>query len=172
LNYTPERPDGTIEVSRAIKVTEQFHVSRQLWSSLIEQGVLPDPKSVIRTVPHMTWVKGAGDVAFLQRRYDAMVRQPVFAGMEYSDDFSRIASWIPLVTNGRDASEPMAVTYAAEGTDVDFGSLTRSMFKWQHLHGVDMKMQHEVRKLRREGRSWQILANNTVSQEKVNLHDR
>ena len=170
LNYTPERSDGSIDVRRAIKVNEQFHVSRQYWSSLVEQGVIRDPKSFICNVPHMSWVRGAEDVAFLRRRYDAMVREPVFAGMEYSEDFSHIANWIPLVTNGRDASEPMAVTYAGEGTDVDFGSLSRSLFKWQHSQGVEVRMQHDVRKLRREGRSWNIQAKNRLTRETVSLH--
>ncbi|MDO9591254.1 MAG: malate:quinone oxidoreductase, partial [Microcella sp.] len=31
LNYTPERPDGSIEISKAVAINEQFQVSRQFW---------------------------------------------------------------------------------------------------------------------------------------------
>ena len=32
LNYSVEKPDGTMDVSKAIKINEQFQVSRQFWS--------------------------------------------------------------------------------------------------------------------------------------------
>jgi malate dehydrogenase (quinone) len=166
LNYTPERADGTIDVSRAIKVNEQFHVSRQFWASLVEQGILPNPKSFIRSVPHMSFVRGHEDVEFLQRRYDAMVREPLFAGMEYSADFSQIARWIPLVTAGRDASEPIAVTRSVEGTDVDFGSMTRMLFDHLVQGGMPLLTGHPVRGLRKNGNGrWTITAHSKATGE-------
>src|SRR6476469_9093665 len=36
LNYTVERPDGSIDISKAIKVNEEFQVSRQFWSFLVD----------------------------------------------------------------------------------------------------------------------------------------
>ncbi|MDU3717693.1 MAG: malate:quinone oxidoreductase, partial [Klebsiella michiganensis] len=33
LNYTPERPDGTIDVSKALDINEQFMISRQFWTA-------------------------------------------------------------------------------------------------------------------------------------------
>ncbi len=38
LNYTPELADGTIDISSAVKVNEQFQVSRQFWSFLLGDG--------------------------------------------------------------------------------------------------------------------------------------
>ncbi|VTR47715.1 malate:quinone oxidoreductase [Actinobacillus pleuropneumoniae] len=32
LNYTSEKPDGSIDISKAISINEQFQVSRQFWS--------------------------------------------------------------------------------------------------------------------------------------------
>jgi len=86
LNYTPEQPDGTITVTNAIKVNEQFQVSRQFWSYLVEQGILPEPKQFINPVPHMTFVWGAENVEFLRRRHAAMVAHPLFASMEFTED--------------------------------------------------------------------------------------
>lgn len=81
LNYTPELPDGTISVSNAIKVNEQFQVSRQFWSYLVEAGILPEPKQFISPVPHMTFVWGAENVDFLRRRHAAMIQHPLFLSL-------------------------------------------------------------------------------------------
>ena len=32
LNYTPELADGSIDTTKAIKINEQFQISKQLWS--------------------------------------------------------------------------------------------------------------------------------------------
>ena len=50
LNYTPEQADGTIDVSQAVKVNEQFQVSRQFWSFLVEQGLFGDLPSEANSV--------------------------------------------------------------------------------------------------------------------------
>src|SRR5690348_5772910 len=34
LNYTPERADGTIDTSKAVKIAESFEVSKQFWAYL------------------------------------------------------------------------------------------------------------------------------------------
>ena len=56
--------------------------------------------------------------------------------MEFSTDRSKIAEWAPLVVNGRDENQSIAANYSAEGTDVDFGSLTRQMVKYLSDKGV------------------------------------
>ena len=32
LNYTPERSDGSIDITRGVRVNEQFQVTRQFWA--------------------------------------------------------------------------------------------------------------------------------------------
>ena len=32
LNYTPQREDGSVDISEALKVNTEFDLSRQLWS--------------------------------------------------------------------------------------------------------------------------------------------
>jgi len=124
LNYTPQKPDGTVEIAKAVQVNEQFQVSRQLWSFLVENGRIPDPSAFIRTTPHMSFVWGAENVAYLKARYEALRTHPLFAGMEFSDDPEVIRGWAPLLLEGRTGSEPIAATFHAAGTDVDFGALT------------------------------------------------
>ena len=59
MNYTPEQEDGSVEIQRAINVTEQFEVSRQFWSHQVENDMLAEPTSFISTVPHasLVWAK-------------------------------------------------------------------------------------------------------------------
>src|SRR5690606_3445092 len=62
VNYTPEQPDGSVTIQNAIKINEQFQVSRQFWSFLVGEGVLPEPRKFITPVPHMTFVTGEANV--------------------------------------------------------------------------------------------------------------
>jgi malate dehydrogenase (quinone) len=41
LNYTPERSDGSIDISKALEVNVEFDLSRQLWSYLVKKARLP-----------------------------------------------------------------------------------------------------------------------------------
>ena len=56
LNYTPERPDGSIDISKAVQVNEQFQVTRQFWAYAVENGVLPDVRSFLNPIPHVSFV--------------------------------------------------------------------------------------------------------------------
>src|ERR1700674_3506401 len=62
LNYTPERSDGSIDISKALDVNVEFDLSRELWSYLVKKGALV-PDSFIHAVPHMSFVRGADHVA-------------------------------------------------------------------------------------------------------------
>src|ERR1700754_2098574 len=58
LNYTPEKPDGSVDVSKAIKIAESFEISRQLWTYLVEKELVKSPENFIRSIPHMSFVWG------------------------------------------------------------------------------------------------------------------
>jgi malate dehydrogenase (quinone) len=149
LNYTPERSDGTIDITNAVKVNEQFQVSRQFWSYLVSEGVLPEPESFLNPVPHMSFVWGADNVAYLKKRFEALKDHPLFAGLEYSEDAAVIRSWAPLLIPGRRKDQPIAATRIASGTDVDFGSLTHILTDSLVEKGASLKLNHRVTGLRR-----------------------
>ena len=52
LNYTPEK-DGQIDIKKAEYIAEQFEVSKQFWSYLINKGIIDNPKEFINSCPHM-----------------------------------------------------------------------------------------------------------------------
>jgi malate dehydrogenase (quinone) len=157
LNYTPQRADGSIDISSAVKVNEQFQVSRQFWAHLVETGALPDPKSFINSTPHMSFVWGAKNVEYLRKRYEALKDHPLFAGMEYSEDATVIRKWAPLLIPGRRKSEPIAATHIESGTDVDFGALTRLLLNYLTSNSAEVKLGKSVTGLKRQkdGR-WKI----------------
>src|SRR5258707_1217322 len=133
MNYTPERPDGSVDISKALEVNVEFDLSRQFWSYLIKKGAIDDPRSFIQPVPQMSFVHGASNVAFLSKRFKAMSAHHCYYGMEYTEDRQKIAEWAPLVTEGRTEHEPVAATRIITGTDVDYGSLTHHLVG--HLAG-------------------------------------
>lgn len=156
LNYTPRRPDGSIDISKAVTVNQQFHASRELWEHLARAGALPGQESFLNEVPHMTFVHGQDGVDFLAARYQALKQHPNFADMEYSEDLAQIAEWAPLLGKGRRAEGPVAATRVASGTDVDFGRLTREMFDAARRRGVEVFTGMEVRSVRRSSRGWRL----------------
>ncbi|MGX5680879.1 malate:quinone oxidoreductase [Schumannella luteola] len=157
LNYTPEKPDGSIDISSAVKVNEQFQVSRQFWAHLVDTGALPDPSAFITATPHMSFVWGEANVEYLRKRFEALQDHPLFAGMEFSTDARTIRSWAPLMIPGRKKSEPIAATRIVSGTDVDFGALTHLLTKNLVEGGAELTTEVVVSGLKRQkDGTWQI----------------
>lgn len=129
LNYTPQRPDGSVDIAKALEVNTEFDISRQLWAHLVRKGAIPDPRAFIHPCPHMSFVWEAENVAFLKARYAAMSAHHCYHGMEYSEDPQVIAGWAPLIIEGRGPGEPIAATRIVTGTDVDYGALTHLLVK-------------------------------------------
>lgn len=156
LNYTPETDDGSIATEKAIEINQQFQISRQFWSWLVESGRIPKPSKFIRQSPHMSLVFGEENIDFLRRRYEALREHPLFAGMEYSEDPREIAKWAPLVVDGRLKSEPIAATRVVSGSDVDFGVLSVELAKQLQQDGVEFYFEHRVADLGRSEAGWNV----------------
>ncbi len=156
LNYTPETDDGSIATEKAIEINQQFQISRQFWSWLVESGRIPDPSKFIRQSPHMSLVFGEENIDFLRRRFEALREHPLFAGMEFSEDPAEIARWAPLVVDGRLKSEPIAATRVVSGSDVDFGVLSVELAKQLQQDGVEFYFEHRVADLSRSEAGWNV----------------
>src|SRR5690606_2690645 len=120
-------------------------------------GILDEPSTFINSAPHMTFVCGEKDVAYLKKRYESLSQQPLFDGIEYSEDSRVINQWAPLLMQQRRKGEPFAATRVPAGTDVDFGALTRQLFADLRAKGVRLATETEVRKLSRNSDgTWKI----------------
>lgn len=150
LNYMPAQADGSVDAAKAVSINEQFQLSRQLWASLVEEGVLEHPERFINEVPHITFVRGEKDVEYLRKRYEALKKEPLFAGIEYSEDSRVINQWAPLLMQQRRKGEPFAATRAKWGTDVDFSELSNQLFAAMAQNGAQIIVNREVNKLKQQ----------------------
>lgn len=167
LNYTPELEDGSIQIEKAEKIAESFEISKQFWSYLVQNNRVRLPESWIQPIPHMSFVWGKKNVNYLKKRYDALQKNHLFQGMEYTEDTAKLNDWIPLIMAGRDDSEKLAATRMDIGTDVNFGALTRCMFNHlKTLPGVTLNFNHEVRDLKQKDATWEIKVKELESGDK------
>ncbi|CAM4067599.1 malate dehydrogenase (quinone) [Mycobacterium senriense] len=169
LNYTPQRADGSIDIAKAVRINEQFQVTRQFWAYAVENGILTD-RRFLTAIPHASFVRGAQGVDYLRRRQRALAPNPLFAGIELIEDAGEFARRLPFMAAGRDFSEPTALNWAPHGTDVDFGALTRQLVGFCVRGGATALFGHEVRNLSRQSDGgWTLSIRNRRTGEKRRL---
>lgn len=160
LNYTPENERGQIEINRALGINASFEITLQFWSWLVEHGALPAPKTFINPTAHQSFVWGEKDVAFLRERHRLMSAHHLFEDMKFSADPATLRDWMPLVMKDRDPKQVVAATRMEYGSDVDFGSLTRSMVKDLETHpNFDLMLNHSVHSLKKDEETgrWKVV---------------
>ena len=168
LNYTTQEADGSINIEKAIKIAEAFEVSKQFWASLTVKNMLGDPVNIIRHTPHISFVWGDEDVDFLKKRYETLIKNPLFKGMQYSEDITELQKWMPLVMEGRDPAQRIAATRMDIGTDVNFGTLSRAMFSYlqEDDRQITVRMHHEVEDIiRLHNGLWELKIKDLATQE-------
>ena len=163
LNYTPERADGSVDISKALQVNTEFDLSRQLWSYLIRKKAIAAPDLFIHAVPHMSFVHGTAHVDFLKKRHAALTAHHLYRGMEYTEDPQKIGEWVPIVMEGRVVNQDVAATRMITGADVNYGALTRNLIAYlQTLRGFAIHYSHRVTHLHRDQDGWHVEAQNTT----------
>ncbi|TGN11838.1 malate:quinone oxidoreductase [Leptospira ilyithenensis] len=168
LNYTTEEPDGSINVKKALNIASSYEVSKEFWAYLVKEKKVLSPESFIHHVPHFSFVWGEENVSFLKKRYEALAKEPLFEGLEYSEDRNELATWMPLVMKNRDPNVQVAGTKMDLGTDVDFGTLTKGIFNYlASLEGVHVQYYENVKDLEREKDGlWNLTSTNLLTHEK------
>jgi malate dehydrogenase (quinone) len=173
LNYTPEINDK-IDIKKAITVNAAFEISKQYWSYMIGKKKIPEAKNFINPVPHMSFVWGEKNLAYLKKRYDSLSKHPFFDGMEYSEDHETLKKWFPLIMKGRDPKQKLAATRMIGGTDVDFGTLTRNLFKSMETSPNNkIFLLHEVVDLvKNKDGSWRVIIKDLNKKSKKAIDTR
>lgn len=171
LNYTPELEDGTIDVTKALKIFNQFEISKQFWSFLTENGMIENPQEFINKVPHHSWVYGEDDVTFLEKRHKTLQQYPMFSNMKFTTQLDIMKQWFPLIAENRTLDEPMAATRVEHGAEMNFGALTQRLFKileeqfdtpvYCNKDVLDVDPDEEV--------EWSVIVKDTVTKEKQYL---
>lgn len=170
LNYTPEKKDGTVDCTKALKINEQFEVSKQFWAWLVARDLIPN--DFIKPTPHVSFVQGNKDIEFLEKRVQKLKENPLFHTMQFSKDSKVLNEWIPLMMKDRPSSDKVAATRMAEGADVNFGHLTRYLVNYlKQMDGVTLMSGWEANDIDRSRKSkvWNIEAKNRKSGAKKDL---
>lgn len=172
LNYTPRKASGKIDLTKAEKIVEQFEISKQFWSFLVDKGYVDNPQEFIRSCPHMSLVFGEDDASFLKDRFDAMKQNHLFSDMQFSDDFNQIKEWLPLISEGRDGSEKLAVTRVDLGTEMNFGNLTSKMVEFlRHNNSIEIYTAHEVDDIDlNKDKTWKVEVENRTTKEEFDVN--
>ncbi|MBE3637206.1 malate dehydrogenase (quinone) [Mangrovicoccus algicola] len=135
LNYTPETDTGDIDITKALAINEQWQITRQFLAHQVRRGVLENPRSFLNSTPHMSFVWGDENIEYLRKRFAALQKSPLFAGMEFSEDHDEIKAWTPLMMQGPNMQEKVAATWSPLGTDANWGEVTRQYAA--HLDAMD-----------------------------------
>lgn len=171
LNYTPKKEDGTIDISKAAKIASQFEISKQFWAYMVQQYGFAKPATFINHVPHISFVWGEDNVAYLEKRFSALCANNLFAGMQFSKDHTTLMEWMPLVMSGRDNKQVCAATKMDIGADVNFGALTEALFA--HLEkqkDCTLYLNHEVRDLeKQEDGGWKLKVRNLITDDTIEV---
>src|SRR5690606_21146337 len=142
--------------------------SREFWTYLIEQGYIRNPGDFIRSIPHMSFVQGEENATYLKKRFHALTQYELFKDMQYSEDPAQLSGWIPLVMEGRDPLVKVAATRMDTGTDVNFGALTRKLFRYLFdFPSVKLHLAHEASDLSQDASGlWKIKVKNLTTDKK------
>lgn len=145
LSYTPHREkDGTVNVKKAIEIFEHFERSRLFWGYAVAEGMISNPQSFINPVPHISFVETQEQVDYLRARYTGLAAHHFFKEMEFTTDPAKIATWAPLLVEGR-GKVPVAATKMDAGTDVNFGNIARQLITWiSRQDGCGVACAHRV----------------------------
>ncbi|WP_429579651.1 malate dehydrogenase (quinone) [Paraburkholderia youngii] len=165
LNYTPQTSSGAIDITKAVRINEDFQVSRQFWAWGVSRGILKQPRSFINTTAHMSFVWGDENTRFLKNRYAALQTNALFYGMKYSESRDEIAQWVPLMMEGRDPRQKVAATRAPQGTDVNFGEVTRQYVRYlSSQSNFNLLLNSNVQKIsRNDDGTWRVTLEDTQS---------
>ena len=169
LNYTVQQPDGSIDIEKAKEINEQFEISKQFWGHLVKSGNISNPRDFINPLPHISFVRGKNNVKFLKNRYEAMRNFPMFDNIEYTEDIEEMRKWMPLMMENREPGHQMAASKIDEGTDVNYGALTRKLAHYlEQKSNVSLKYNHDVVDLtQREDGKWEVVVENRETKEKI-----
>jgi malate dehydrogenase (quinone) len=166
LSYTPHREaDGSVNVSKAIQIFEQFEHSKQFWAYAVATGMAENPKEFVNPVPHLSFVHGQDQVDYLKARHAGMAAHHFFSEMEFTTDRQTIGGWASLLTEGR-GEVPIAATKMDGGTDVNFGNISRKLLEWLAKQpGCGVATNHKVTGLRKYGKGWDLTIKDLLTGE-------
>src|SRR5690606_24601466 len=102
---------------------------------------------------------------YLKQRFEGLKTNHLFSDLKYSEDRSQLMEWMPLIMRDQSSATRIAATFSDQGTDVDFGAITRSMFTHLKMkHDLDVFYNQEVQDLWQDKHGlWHVKTEHTLS---------
>lgn len=171
LSYTPEQnEDGTVDITKAIEVFQEFEQSLQFWGSAVADGMIDNPRDFIRPLPHISFVHGQKQVDFLKARFEGMSAHHFFEKMIHTADREEIKRWAPLLIEGREEM-PVAATRMDSGTDVNFGVIAQKFVGWlAKQEGCGVATSHRVVGLKQTANGWDVRVKDLKNNRTISNH--
>ena len=127
LNYTPQRADGSVDISRALEVNVEFDLSRQFWSFLVKQGI-DHGSPIVHPLGPAHELRDRGRECLVPQKEvrghvgpSLLPRHGIRRGQEADRRVGAAGD------GGANDDEPVAATRIVTGTDVDYGALTNHL---------------------------------------------
>ena len=169
MNIDNKTQYGSINITKALKINQQFELSKEFWAYCVKNNLLDTPKSFINPLPHLSFVADS-NVAFLKDRFEALRQSPFYKNMLFSQDKDQIAQWVPLVMQDRDPNQSVAATFIDSGSDVNFGAIvTQLKNNLTKQDGIDIFLSHKVTDLNRSSKVWELQITDTKNDVKMLL---
>lgn len=173
LNYTSyNKQHDSIDIKKALTINTAFELSLQFWAYLTQNKILNNPQSFINNIPHMSFVWGENNISFLKRRFQELKKNILFDSIIYSEDPAQIYHWLPLMMQGRNKQQKIAVTRTEMGTDVNFEEITRQLLDFlSKKPNFKIYFQHNVDYIRHyNDKSWILHIKDLQHQQKKYIH--
>ena len=151
-NYTPlNKKTGEVEIDKAVATNQKFMISLAFWSWLVEMGIIPDG-AFIQPAPHILFVHDEDGRNWLRKRVEKLTKLPAFAATEYTEDYDKIKEWVALLCSGRprEGGDPIACSRHPDGTEVNYGLLTRYLAQSLVELGGDVQLLSTVTALQQQ----------------------
>lgn len=166
LNYTPE-VNGKVNISKAVSIAEKFEMSLQFWAYLANKYNSIKPEDFISKSPHASFVWREEDIQFLKQRHKLMSKEPIFKKIKYLTSFEEIKKYFPLLIKGRSKHKEVAMTIFEDGTDINFGELTRSLINnLVKQNKLTLSLRETVKSIKRKKDLYTIKTNKGESKTK------
>ena len=127
LNYTPQDKKNRINIEKALSINEMFESSLQFWAYLADKHKDFDCSKFLNKSAHISFVFGKKNIRFLKKRFEKLKDQPLFQGMQYTENHKVIKNWVPLIMQERSTKQKVAATKIDHGTDINFGELCKQL---------------------------------------------
>ncbi|WP_186310063.1 malate:quinone oxidoreductase, partial [Staphylococcus saprophyticus] len=82
FNYTLTQPHPSINIHQPKQINQQFQLSKQFSTHLLQNKTITNPQQFIPPLPHITFLTPKNNLQFLKHPYQPIKEFPMFHNIE------------------------------------------------------------------------------------------